>query len=203
MAEDLTGFEKNYLEDYTKDDLVEIARKYSIYYKTDKGVGSMANYNRLTKHQLISLIKNDRDYINAKNKKQYRDYVVLELENKIAANRFYELRAKLKGTEKPEELMDEILRLAEGTEVDQVIPGRHYTYIYYAATPGIKYDRHPLITCVEINENSFVGYNYHWPMNRQYKNEYPGERVQSPIYEITDDELRTLKRIPYARKVQL
>jgi len=203
MAKELTGFEYDDLTDYNKDELVQIAKKYSIYYKTDKGVGSMANYNRLTKHQLVSLIRNDRDYINTKNKKEYRDYVVLEIENKIAADRFYELRARLKGNEKPEELMDEILTLAEGTEVDQVLPGRHYTYIYYAGTPGIKYDRHPLITCVELNENGFVGYNYHWPMHRQYKNEYPGERVQSPIYEITDDELRTLIKIPYARKIQL
>ena len=122
MAKELTGFEYDDLTDYNKDELVQIAKKYSIYYKTDKGVGSMANYNRLTKHQLVSLIRNDRDYINTKNKKEYRDYVVLEIENKIAADRFYELRARLKGNEKPEELMDEILTLAEGTEVDQVLP---------------------------------------------------------------------------------
>ena len=200
MDEELTGFERNSLNDYTKKELVQLAKKYSIYYKTDKGVGSMANYNRLTTHQLVSLIRNDRDYKNAQRKDLQRSG---DTDVDTVENRFFELRAGLKGTEKPEELMDEILTLAEGTEVDQVLPGRHYTYIYYAGTPGIKYDRHPLITCVELNENGFVGYNYHWLMSRQYKNEYPGERVQSPIYEISYLELQTLKSIPYARKIQL
>jgi len=200
MAKELTGFEYDDLTDYNKDELVQIAKKYSIYYKTDKGVGSMANYNRLTTHQLVSLIRNDRDYKNAQRKDLQRSG---DTDVDTVENRFFELRAGLKGTEKPEELMDEILTLAEGTEVDQVLPGRHYTYIYYAGTPGIKYDRHPLITCVELNENGFVGYNYHWLMSRQYKNEYPGERVQSPIYEISYLELQTLKSIPYARKIQL
>ena len=209
MDEELTGFERNSLNDYTKEELVQLAKKYTLYYKTAKGRGSTANYARLTKHQLISLIRNDRDYKNAQRKDLQRsgdtDYDPFDIEDDVdtVENRFFELRAGLKGTEKPEELMDEILALAEGTEVDQVLPGRHYTYIYYAATPGIKYDRHPLITCVAINEDSFVGYNYHWPMNRQYKNEYPGERVQSPIYEISYVELQTLKSIPYTRKIQL
>ena len=57
----LTGYEKK-LEDYTKEELVQIAEKYSIYYTTATGQGRIDGYKRLNKSQLISLIQNDRDY---------------------------------------------------------------------------------------------------------------------------------------------
>ena len=47
----LTGYEKS-LEQYSKNELVEIAKKYTIYYQTDSGQGSTSNYDRLTKEKL-------------------------------------------------------------------------------------------------------------------------------------------------------
>ena len=55
----LTGYEKP-LKDYTKDQLVEIAESYSIYYTSTTGVGKLGGYKRLNKDQLISIIKNDK-----------------------------------------------------------------------------------------------------------------------------------------------
>ena len=57
----LTGYEKP-LKDYTKEQLVEIAESYNMYYTTASGVGKLSGYRRLTKDQLISIIKNDDDY---------------------------------------------------------------------------------------------------------------------------------------------
>ena len=60
----LTGYEKS-LEQYSKNELVDIAKKYTIYYQTDSGQGSISNYGSLTKEKLISLIKSDRNYQSA------------------------------------------------------------------------------------------------------------------------------------------
>ena len=61
------------------------------------------------------------------------------------SNRFHAYKESLKGNETPEEMMDEILRLAEGTERTIIQSGKYYTFVYYAKTPRIRYDRHPLI----------------------------------------------------------
>ena len=67
----LTGYEKP-LKDYTKEQLVEIAQNYTIYYRSASGQGKLSGYNRLTKEQLINIIKNDSDYIDANPKSPRR-----------------------------------------------------------------------------------------------------------------------------------
>ena len=48
----LTGYEK-LLKDYTKEQLIEIAESYSVYYTTSSGKGKLSGYRRLTKEQLV------------------------------------------------------------------------------------------------------------------------------------------------------
>jgi len=192
---ELTGYEKS-LKDYTKNELIQIAEKYTIYYQTKSGQGRYGSYNRLTKHQLISLIKNDQDY-----KDQNPNGRRRRPDGKLITDRFKEILRSMYGNETPEDLMDQILTRAESTIRDIPEQGKHYTYIYYAKTPRIIYDRHPLITCGQILEKGFLGFNYHWGKIRQY-NTVDGDRLLSGLYEISSKELSTLRKIPYGKKIR-
>ena len=190
----LTGYEKP-LKDYTKEQLVEIAETHNIYYTTASGLGKLSGYRRLTKDQLINIIKNDPDYI-AENPKAPR-----RIDGKKLTNRLKDFKESLFGTEKPERLMDEILTRLSGTEVAYPSPGRYYTYIYYAKTPGIIYDRHPLIMAGDILPKGFRGFNYHLGKIRQYNTE-DGDRLLSGLYELSQKEFDTLKSVPYGKLIQ-
>lgn len=186
----ITGHEKP-LENYSKNELVEIAKRYNIYYETALGKGSMSGYSKLPKDQLIKLIKEDRDYQRGGPKKPPQK-----------PNRFRDLKESLKGNETPEELMDEILRLAENTSRNYIEAGKYYTFVYYAKTPGIRYDRHPLIKGGILLPRGFNGLNFHWfNQIRQYNTE-DGTRLVSPLYEVTGTELATLRTIPYRKIIQ-
>ena len=58
----ITGYEKPRLEDYTLEELKEIAASYTIIHSFTKSGQSSTAYSRLTKSQLVSLIRNDDDY---------------------------------------------------------------------------------------------------------------------------------------------
>ena len=190
----LTGYEKP-LKDYTKEQLVEIAESYNMYYTTASGLGKLSGYRRLTKDQLISIIKNDDDYKRKDPKAPRR------IDGKKLTNRLKDFKESLFGTESPEELMNEILSRLSGTEVAYPSPGRYYTYIYYAKTPGILYDRHPLIKAGDILPRGFRGFNYHLGKIRQYNTE-DGDRLLSGLYELSQKEFDTLKSVPYGKLIQ-
>ena len=190
----LTGYEKP-LKDYTKEQLVEIAETHNIYYTTASGIGKLSGYRRLTKDQLISIIKNDSDYIN-KNPKAPR-----RVDGKKLTNRLKDFKESLMGNEKEEELMDEILTRLSGSERAYPAPGRYYTYIYYAKTPGIVYDRHPLILAGDLLPRGFRGFNYHLGKIRQY-NTQDGDRLLSGLYELSQQEFETLRSVSYAKFIQ-
>ena len=192
----LTGYEKP-LKDYSYQELVEIAEFHTIYYRSPSGVGKISGYRRLTKDQLISIIKNDVDYKSFDPKRPRRTK-----RDRKPGNRFIKFKESLLGIESPEELMDQILALASDTQRPlPPIPGKHYTYIYYAATPGILYDRHPLITADKLLSRGFLAYNHHWGKYRQY-NTTDRDRLVSGLYELSPQEYETLKMIPYGRIVR-
>ncbi len=190
----LTGYEKP-LKDYTKDQLVEIAEKYTVYYTTATGQGRISGYQRLPKSQLISLIKNDSNYIEANPKAPRR------IDGKIRTNRLKDFKESLTGNETEDELMNEILSRLSGTERAYPSPGRYYTYIYYAKTPGILYDRHPLILAGDMLPKGFRGFNYHLGKIRQYNTE-DGDRLMSGLYELSQQEFATLRSVPYGKLIQ-
>lgn len=190
----LTGYEKQ-LKDYSKQELIEIAESYTIYHTTASGKGKIGGYQRLTKEQLISIIKNDSDYIDANPKKPRRT------DGRRFTNRLKDFKESLFGTESPEELMNEIIMRLSGTERAYPAPGRYYTYIYYAKTPGIIYDRHPLIMAGDMLPRGFRGFNYHLGKIRQY-NTVDGDRLVSGLYELSQQEFATLKSVPYGKLIQ-
>jgi hypothetical protein len=192
----LTGHEKD-LTEYTKNELVEIAKNYKIYYRSTSGVGKMGAYQRLTKQQLIDLIKNDYDYIVADPEGNKVRDPNLSIYNKL---RFF--KKNLTGTETPEYLMNEILSILEGRERPFPIPGKYYTYIYYAVTPKIIYDRHPLILAGNPLPRGFLGYNYHHGRAPRQYNTVDGDRLVSGLYEVMSDEVIILRGVPYAKMLR-
>ena len=190
----LTGYEKP-LDEYTREELIEIAEFHTIYYTTASGKGSTGGYKRLKKEQLISIIKNDRDYI-SKNPKAPR-----RIDGKILTNRFSDFKKSLNGTEKPDRLMNEIMTILSGTESAYPLQGRYYTYIYYAKTPKILYDQHPLILAGDMLPKGFLGFNYHLGKIRQYNTE-DGDRLVSGLYELSQQEFATLRSVPYRKLIQ-
>ena len=190
----LTGYEKP-LDEYSRDELIEIAVSYTVFYTTASGKGSYGGFKRLKKEQLISIIKNDRDYIRANPKAPRR------IDGKILTNRFSDFKKSLNGTEKPDKLMNEIMTILSGTESAYPLQGRYYTYIYYAKTPKILYDQHPLILAGGPYLNGFIGINYHLGKIRQY-NTADDDRLVSGLYELSQQEFATLRSVPYRKLIQ-
>jgi hypothetical protein len=195
----LTGYEKP-LDQYTQKELAEIAKEYSMYYKTASGKGKIGGYERLTKQQLINIIKVDIDYIEANPKLPRK--VKGPTYSKSKSKSLTELKESLLGVENPDELMNEILSRLSGSEVPlPPVPGRYYTYVYYAKTPKIRYDRYPLIIVDSLLPRGFRGYNFHLGKYRQY-NTQDGDRLVSGLYELSRDEFSILLRIPYGKIVR-
>lgn len=186
----LTGYEKSKLEDYSLNELKEIATNYYIPHQYTKTGATSTNYSRLNKTQLIYIIKYDPDYQRANPKSRSGG----KKGGEKADNRISSIKRDIIGIESPSELMNMIIERLQDTESEYPSGGKYYTYIYYAKTPNIIYDRYPLIMASEPMDYGFFGFNYHWGKMRQYT----FKEVASPFYEISFNEFNTLRSIPYA-----
>ena len=107
--------------------------------------------------------------------------------------RVEELKARVlkENVNDPEDIM---LLIMEIFTIQEIVPetGKFYTFIYNAKTPGISYDQHPLIACVEIFRWGFRGLNFHWQNYRNYTwEEIPGQLMVVEFLEL--DELLALQ----------
>lgn len=167
------------LESLSKSELVGLAQKHSVYYVSKSGKGSMGNYGSLSKQELISLLKNDRDYQRAISK----------------LTRIEILKERLKKTSnRPDDIMNVVIDVFKDTNT-YPIPGNYYTFRYYAKTPLLIYDQHPLIACLATFDWGFLGGNFH--LNRERSYTWP--EVGSGIYEVKNDEISYMKSIRYAK----
>lgn len=189
----ITGYEKTNLEDYTLSELKEIASKYTISHQYTKTGATSTSYSRLNKNQLIYIIKYDVDYLRANPKNR-----IIGKQKEKNSNRIISIKRDLIGIESASELMNIIIEQLQNTEREFPSIGKYYTYIYYAKTPNIVYDRHPLIRATDPTKYGFYGFNYHWGKIRQYTR----PEVASSYYELTLDELITIQSIPYAKFIQ-
>lgn len=197
MDQELTGYEKP-LEQYTQKELAQIAEKYTVYYKTPSGVGKTGGYNRLPKSQLIRIIRGDNDYQVADPRLPKS---ILGGKTKTE-NRIEPILFNLIGTETPDELMNEIIDALKDTNIGYTpVPGRYYTYVYFAKTPRLLYDRYPLIKAGDLLSKGFRGFNYHLGKIRQY-NTQDGDRLVTGLYEVTTAEFNSLQKISYTRLIQ-
>jgi len=188
----ITGYEKPKLEDYTLEELKEIAAFYTIIHSFTKSGQSSTSYSRLTKSQLVSLIRNDDDYKD-KNPKDFRR------RPEQIRNRIRPILEDLRRVSSSDKRMNMILEAIENTNRGMFPEaGKYYTYIYYAKTPKLLYDRYPLIKAGDLLSKGFRGFNYHLDKIRQY-NTSDGDRLITGLYEISPAEFNLLLRVAYKK----
>ena len=113
-----------------------------------------------------------------------------------SSSRINELKRRIRKlrSNDPEELMLVIIDVFK-QEALYPEPGKFYTFIYNAKTPGIEYDQHPLIACTELFSWGFKGINFHWRETRNYT----WEEVAGKLHIVRYHELDELLSIPYAK----
>jgi hypothetical protein len=166
----LTGYEEP-LEDFTRDQLRAIASRLGI-----------PNYSRYVKEKLADLIANNPLF-----RRNEPDKVTL-LKKRLS-----------KINNNPDAMMRVIQQVFRDTD-PVPIPGKAYTFIYNAKTPGIEYDQHPLIIVDYIAGTwGFKGFNVHWG---DYRN-YTWPEVGSSFHIVKKGaEFDFLCDIPYMKKLQ-
>ena len=119
----------------------------------------------------------------------------VDLEHNPTA-RVEELKARVlqDNVNDPEDIM---LLIMEIFTIEEIMPepGKFYTFIYNAKTPGISYDQHPLIACVELFRWGFRGLNFHW---QNYRN-YTWEEVAGKLHVVQFQELDELLALQYGK----
>ena len=119
----------------------------------------------------------------------------VDLENN-PTQRVEELKARVlkENVNDPEDIM---LLIMEIFTIEEIMPepGKFYTFIYNAKTPGISYDQHPLIACVELFRWGFRGLNFHW---QNYRN-YTWEELPGQLHVVEFQELDELLALQYGK----
>ena len=75
--------------------------------------------------------------------------------------------------------------------------GNICTFKYFAKTPNIKYDQHPLVAVTELFQWGFRGINFHL---RDYR-QYTWEELGTQVYIVQRDELDDLLSLDYEKIV--
>jgi hypothetical protein len=107
-------------------------------------------------------------------------------------NRVAPLVKKLIGTESSDDLMIELMSVLKETKSPPVA-GKYYVFVYNAKTTGLLYDQNPLVAVTEVYKWGFRGMNYHWGEMRQYT----WDEVAGGMYEVYEQELTDLRRLPF------
>lgn len=107
-------------------------------------------------------------------------------------NRIAPLVKKLIGVESSDDLMIELMNvLKESKEPPRA--GRYYIFVYNAKTPNMRYDQNPFVYVKNVYTWGFRGLNYHWGEDRQYT----WDEVAGGLYEIYQEEIGDLRRLPF------
>ena len=100
-------------------------------------------------------------------------------------NRVRSVVNSLIGTEKPDDIMVELMDNLGTTVTSSPSAGKYYVFVYSAKTPNIQYDSNPLVAVTDVFEWGFRGINLHVGQYRNYTyNELVGQ-----LYEVNSDEL--------------
>lgn len=110
------------------------------------------------------------------------------------SSRVSQLKRKIKGLTDPDSIMLEILSIFRETEFIPDV-GKYYTFVYIAKTPGITFDIHPLIACIDIQKWGFRGLNFHWGTVRNYT----WQEVAGPLHVVENNEIEYLRTVKYAK----
>ena len=77
---------------------------------------------------------------------------------------------------------------------NRIVPeaDKYYLFVYTPKTKGIQYDQHPFILCTSVHKWGFIGINMHWDDHRRYT----WQEVESNLFEINDDEVQDVAKLP-------
>lgn len=190
------------MNNYTVGSLREVAR-----------IIEMVGYSRLNKSQLIEAILNEMQNATVKQLRKVAFFLYIpaysilkkaELLKEIGhslgddgdTNRIEKARKKLSRNTSPSKAISILFGQLEPSTV--IVPGCHYFYIYEAKTPGLLYDKYPLITCTGLTNKGWEGYQHHWHKSRQYTT----PELRSNFYQVYDDELDDAIQYPCAEYIQ-
>lgn len=101
-------------------------------------------------------------------------------------SRIKPLLVKSKGRS-PSYNMRLLLESVPGTTIVPT-PNKYYTFVYNAKTRGIRYDQHPFITCSNVYNWGFTGFNFHWNEMRRYT----WKECATNLIEIYEDEFQDM-----------
>ena len=108
-------------------------------------------------------------------------------------NRVRSVVNSLIGTEKPDDIMVELMDNLGTTVTSSPSAGKYYVFVYSAKTPNIQYDSNPLVAVTDVFEWGFRGINLHVGQYRNYTyNELIGQ-----LYEVNSDELADVRELPF------
>ena len=110
-------------------------------------------------------------------------------------NRVRVITNKVIGVRDPDIVMDQLLSVLQKS--DAPIPGKLYVYKYVAITPGLRYDRNPVVQMRSLSDNGWVAQNFHWlGRGESIRNYLASEVISDGIYEIYPSELRDVMMLP-------
>ena len=108
-------------------------------------------------------------------------------------NRVRSVVNSLIGTEKPDDIMVELMDNLGTKVTSSPSAGKYYVFVYSAKTPNIQYDSNPLVAVTDVFEWGFRGINLHVGQYRNYTyNELVGQ-----LYEVNSDELADVRELPF------
>ena len=111
-----------------------------------------------------------------------------------SSNRVRDIVDSLTGLEDPLNMWEEISSVLPASNKIEIQSRKIYTFRYRAKTSGLLYDIHPLVGVAEVYSWGFVGVNFHWGERRSYT----WDEVIGDVYEVQQEELTDMQRIPYA-----
>ena len=110
-------------------------------------------------------------------------------------NRIESIKQDLQSEKNLDDRMELIMYALNDTVTPIPEEGNICTFKYYAKTPNIEYDQHPLVAVSDVFSWGFRGINFHWGQVRQYT--FP--EVVGGLYKVDEMELRDLRTIPFGR----
>ena len=112
-------------------------------------------------------------------------------------NRIEPIRQDIQSETDVEDRMELIMYALNDTVTPIPEAGNFCTFKYFAKTPNIEYDQHPLVAVTEIFQWGFRGINFH---HGDYRN-YTWEELGTQVYIVEKDELDDLISLQYGKLV--
>jgi hypothetical protein len=110
------------------------------------------------------------------------------------SSRVSQLKRKIKNIDNSDDILLCIMEVFTNSEFIPDV-GKYYTFVYFAKTPNITYDQHPLIAVTSVERWGFRGLNYHW---NEFRN-YTWQEVIGKMHVIEANEIEYLRSLPYAK----